>query len=242
MATYLATRRFQARLSRSVRGAADKAAPLMRCKSSAVNGPMRTASLAGAWGGNDPRAARMSKPRLPYGVCRRGRSDRGGAHPYGPAHPGMTAASTRAPCGRRGTDLGARRPGPPEGKAAVVREATGPSPARAPGGGGHARRDRGAERTSGRSCAPQGLTATCAALGVRVAPRHAEGGGLAQEPVGARQVGACLRTGGLTSGRAGAHRARAQGRWARGSARSPRPWGAAAPWSARGRPPSRAGA
>src|SRR5262245_22236335 len=60
---------FQRRLTRGVRGAADKAAHLMRCKSSAVNGAIRTASKSGAWGGNKPREARREKSQLPYGVA-----------------------------------------------------------------------------------------------------------------------------------------------------------------------------
>ena len=79
VATLLRRCGFRARLRRSVRGAADQAAHLMRCKSSAVHGPLRTASLAGAWAGNDPREVRMEQPRLPYGRVRSGRSDRGGA-------------------------------------------------------------------------------------------------------------------------------------------------------------------
>ena len=163
-------------LTGSVRGAADKAAHLMRCKSSAVHGPMRTASLSGAWGGNDPREARTYKPRLPCGGCRSGRSDRGGEPTCGPAHQRMTAASTRAPCCSRCTDMVERRPGPHEGKAEVVREATGTSTSRATGGGVQARRARGAESTSGRACSQQGLTATCTDLASE-GTTEARGGG-----------------------------------------------------------------
>lgn len=67
----------------------------MRCESSAVHGPMRTASISGAWEGHDPREARTYKPRLPCGVCRNGRSDRGGEHTCGPAHERMTTASQK---------------------------------------------------------------------------------------------------------------------------------------------------
>jgi len=54
-----------------------------------------------------------------------------------------------------------RRPGPNGGKADVLGEETGQGTSRAAGGGGQARRDRGAETTSGRSASPQGLIATC---------------------------------------------------------------------------------
>lgn len=82
-----------------------------------------------------------------------------------------------------------RRPGPNEGKAAVVREETGMCTSRAAGVGVQARRDRYAEITSGKSFSQQGLTATCTDLVLRVGPRHEEGGGLAHEPVGAMKVG-----------------------------------------------------
>ena len=59
-------------------GAADKAASLMRCKSSAVNCLVRTASISDACEGNDAGSARMEKSRLPYGLCRSGRGDLGG--------------------------------------------------------------------------------------------------------------------------------------------------------------------
>jgi hypothetical protein len=49
-------------------GAADKAASLMRCKSSAVNCLVRTASISDACEGNDTGSARMEKSRLPCGV------------------------------------------------------------------------------------------------------------------------------------------------------------------------------
>src|SRR6266700_5000912 len=48
-------------------GAADKAASLMRCKSSAVNCLVRTASISDACEGNDTGSARTEKPRLPCG-------------------------------------------------------------------------------------------------------------------------------------------------------------------------------
>ena len=59
-------------------GAADKAARLMRCKSSAVNCLVRTASISDAYEGNDIGSARTEKPRLPCGVSRSGRRDLGG--------------------------------------------------------------------------------------------------------------------------------------------------------------------
>ena len=88
-----------------------------------------------------------------------------------------------------------RRPGPHEGQAAVVGEATGTGTARAAGGEVQARRARGAETTSGRSCSPQGRTAPCPDRVWRGRPRHEEGGGLAPEPGGARTVGAHRLTG-----------------------------------------------
>ena len=87
-----------------------------------------------------------------------------------------------------------RRPGPNEGKADVLREETGTSPSRATGVGVQARRDRCAERTSGRSFSQQGLTATCTDLVLRVPPRHEEGEGLTHEPVGAMTAGSHLLT------------------------------------------------
>ncbi len=87
-----------------------------------------------------------------------------------------------------------RRPGPNEGKAAVVREETGTGTSRAAGVGVQARRDRDAEITSGRSFSQQGLTATCTDRVLRVRPRHKEGGGLAHEPVGAMKAGQHLLT------------------------------------------------
>src|SRR5262245_30934157 len=119
----------------------------------------------------------MEKSRLPYGGDRSGRSALGGEPPCGPAHQDMTAASTRAPYGNRWTGCARRRPGPHEGQAAVVEEETGRGTPCAAGGGGHARREGGAARTSGRSSAPQGLPATCLDRVLRVPPRHEEGGG-----------------------------------------------------------------
>ena len=87
-----------------------------------------------------------------------------------------------------------RRPGPNEGKAAVVREETGTGTSRAAGVGVQARRDRYAEITSGRSFSQQELTATCTDRVLRVRPRHKEGGGLAHEPVGAKKAGEHLLT------------------------------------------------
>ena len=141
----------------------------------------------------------MEKSRLPYGVNCLGRSALGGEHPCGPAHEAMPAASQRAPYCKRWTGLAERRPDPNEGKADVVEEDTGRGTPRAAGGGGQARRDRDAERTSGRSCSPQGLTATCPDRVVRGRPRHKEGEGLAPEPGGAMQVGAYPPTGGVPS-------------------------------------------
>ena len=106
----------------------------------------------------------------------------------------MTAASKRAPSCNRCTGCAMRRPGPNEGQAAVVEEETGRGTPRAAGGGGQARREGCAERTSGRSSSPQGLTATCTDRVLRVPPRHEEGGGLAHEPVGAKQAGEPLLT------------------------------------------------
>src|SRR6516162_3301674 len=59
-------------------GAADKAARLMRCKSSVVNCLVRTTSIFGTCEGNNTGGARMEKPRLLYGICRSGRGDLGG--------------------------------------------------------------------------------------------------------------------------------------------------------------------
>ena len=53
----------------------------------------------------------------------------------------MTAASKRAPYCNRCTGFAKRRPGPNEGKAAVVEEETGRCTPRAAGGGGQARRE-----------------------------------------------------------------------------------------------------
>jgi hypothetical protein len=105
----------------------------------------------------------MAKSRLPDGGHRSGRSDLGGEHTCGPAQKAMTVASKRAPYGNRCTSVAERRPGPNEGQAAVVEAETGRGTPRAAGGGGQARRDRDAERTSGRSFSPQGLTAPCPA-------------------------------------------------------------------------------
>jgi hypothetical protein len=183
---------------------------------------MRTASISAAWGGNDPREARTSKPRLPCGGGRSGRSARGGEHTCGPAHARRTTASKRAPCGSRCTDMVERRPGPHEGQADVVREETGTRTARAPGGGVQARRDSGAETTSGRSFSPQGLTAPCTDLVVRVPPRHGEGAGLTHEPGGAKQAGEFLLTWTLRPRRTRERLARAKGLWPRGRSRRSR--------------------
>jgi hypothetical protein len=72
----------------------------------------------------------------------------------------MTTASQRAPYCSRWTDMVERRPGPHGGKAAVVWAETGRGTTRAAGGEVQARRERCAERTSGRSSSQQGLTAT----------------------------------------------------------------------------------
>ena len=64
--------------TRPVVGAADKAARLMRCKSSVVNCLVRTTSIFGTCEGNNTGGARMEKPRLLYGICRSGRGDLGG--------------------------------------------------------------------------------------------------------------------------------------------------------------------
>src|SRR5439155_21079860 len=71
-----------------------------------------------------------------------------------------TAASRRAPSCNRCTGCAMRRPGPNEGQAAVVEEETGRGSPRDDGGGGQARREGCAERTSGRSPSPQGRSAT----------------------------------------------------------------------------------
>ena len=81
-----------------------------------------------------------------------------------------------------------RRPGPNAGKADVLGEETGMCTSRAAGVGVQARRDRCAERTSGRSSSQQGLPATCTDLVLRVPPRHEEGGGWAHESVRAMKV------------------------------------------------------
>jgi hypothetical protein len=117
----------------------------------------------------------MEKSRLPYEVYRIGMSDLGGEHTCGPEHEGMTAASKRAPYGNRCTGFVKRRPGPHEGKAAVVEEETGKGTPRAAGGGVQARRERYAETTSGRSFAQQGLPATCKDLVTEGSP-EAQGG------------------------------------------------------------------
>src|SRR5262249_24794923 len=87
-----------------------------------------------------------------------------------------------------------RRPSPNGGKADVLGEETGTGTSRAAGVGVQARGEGCAEITSGRSYSQQGLTATCKDLGLRVPPRHEEGGGLAHEPVGARKAGEHLLT------------------------------------------------
>ena len=58
-------------------------------------------------------------------------------------------------------DIAKRRPGPNVGKADVLWEETGVCTTGAAGVGVQARRERFAERTSGRSYSQQGLTATC---------------------------------------------------------------------------------
>ena len=57
-------------------------------------------------------------------------------------------------------DIAKRRPGPNVGKAVVLWEETGICTTRAAGVGVQARRERFAERTSGRSYSQPGLTAT----------------------------------------------------------------------------------
>lgn len=57
-------------------------------------------------------------------------------------------------------DIARRRPGPNVGKADVLWEGTGKCTTRAAGVGVQARRERFAERTSGRSYSQPGLTAT----------------------------------------------------------------------------------
>ena len=153
----------------------------------------------------------------------------------------MTAASKRAPCGSRCTDIVERRPGPNEGKADVLREETGKSTSRATGVGVQARRDRCAERTSGRSFSQQGLTATCIDLVLRVLPRHEEGGGLAHESVRAMTAGARLLTWSMRARQVREHLACAKGLWALGRPRSPRTCRAGEPWRARGSQPERTG-
>ena len=93
----------------------------------------------------------MEKSRLPYGVCRIGRSDLGGEQTCGPEHDEMTTASKRAPYGSRCTDMVERRPGPNGGKADVLREETGMCTLGAAGVEVQARREGCAEITSGRS-------------------------------------------------------------------------------------------
>ena len=125
---------------------------------------------------------------------RSGRSDLGGEPTCGPAHERMTAAPKCAPYCNRCTDFVERRPGPNEGKAAVLGEETGTRTSRAAGVGVQARREGCAEITSGRSSSQQGLTATCIDLVLRVPPRHEEGGGLAHESVRAMTAGSRLLT------------------------------------------------
>src|SRR5215831_15065452 len=85
-----------------------------------------------------------------------GRSDLGGEQTYGPEHERMTAAPKK----RAVRHIVERRPGPNEGKAAVVGEETGRCTTRAAGVEVQARRERYAEITSGRSSSQPGLTAT----------------------------------------------------------------------------------
>jgi hypothetical protein len=69
-----------------VRGAADKAANLMGCKSPSVNYPIQTVSISGIREGNLSCPARMEKPRLPNVETRCGRNNRGGEQTFGPEH------------------------------------------------------------------------------------------------------------------------------------------------------------
>jgi hypothetical protein len=73
-------------------GAADKAAHLMGCKAPAVSGPIRTASISGAWGGNEPREARTEQVTAALRRCRSGRRDLGGEQTGGPEQQGRTVA------------------------------------------------------------------------------------------------------------------------------------------------------
>jgi hypothetical protein len=77
-----------------------------------------------------------------------------------------------------------RRPGPNGGKADVLREETGMCTSGAAGVEVHARRDGGAETTSGRSSSQQGLTATCTDL---VSEGHTEARGGWRTGAGARR-------------------------------------------------------
>jgi hypothetical protein len=153
----------------------------------------------------------------------------------------MTAAARRAPYGNRGTGVARRRPGPNAGKAEVVAEETASCTPRAGGVGGQARREGGAELTSGRSSSQQGLTATGIDLVLRVPPRHEEGGGLAHESVRAMTAGARLLTWATRSRHGRSHLTCAQGLWALGRTRRTRTGRAGAPWSARGSQPERPG-
>ena len=120
-----------------------------------------------------------------------GRSDLSGKQTCGLEHERMTAApkfaavlkSLHGRCAKR-------RPGPHVGKAEVLWEETGTCTTRAAGVGVQARRQRCAERTSGRSHSQQRLTATCKdRVTEAYRPRQTEGVGLAHTPVGAMREG-----------------------------------------------------
>ena len=98
----------------------------------------------------------------------------------------MTAASKftadRSSCRRTAS----RRPDRPLGKANVLGEATGVCTLGAAGVGVQTRSERLAEITSGRTCAQQGLTATCKdPLCEAKAEAGGRATGLAHGPVGA---------------------------------------------------------
>ncbi len=69
-----------------VRGAADKAANPMGCKSPTVNYPIQTVSISGPNEGNLSWPARMEKPRLPNVATHCGRNNLGGEQTFGPEH------------------------------------------------------------------------------------------------------------------------------------------------------------
>ena len=123
--------------------------------------PDRTASISGAWGGNNPREARMEKSRLPYGVGRIGRSDLGGEQTCGPEHERMTAASKSAPYGSRCTVQSGAPTQSERGEGRCLGGRNGYMHLKSRRGRGPSTQGRMRRTTSGRSFSQQGLTATC---------------------------------------------------------------------------------